>query len=1261
MEYALTPSQQDFYSKSFAHDMCLWNQGVVVGFHKHYRYDQLNAALNSLFDTFDGLRLRIAERDHKAVSHIAEFSPVQFPLFSFSSWEQLLEAAKAFVNTPITYPGPLYRCAIFHAPDQSGFLISAHHILIDGYSTQVMATFLENYLKANAPLAQPFQSYDDYVAQTNRYLESKRFMRDVQYWQDQLSQDLVFNIFSEGTSLPDYTSSEWETTIPPEMFQKIEHFCKTQGISVSAFFCTALGAYIHRESGHSAFAIGVPVLNRTTCAELNTIGLYMHILPLAIKLTSKSFLENAQATEYAKMDLFRHQKMTQSQILSSLREERKAETALFDVVFDYQNFPESDHYEMHFHYSNALSVPLEIHLHSLRKDLHRVQLRYRECIFSQEQVCALWNRVMHIVEYVLTHPDAPLFQVPQYTITEQERNTLLVQMNNTAFSYAVPDGATVASLFEHTAQTHTDKICIQLADTAISYGHFLRYVQALDQQIRIMTAAQKGIIAIIAERSLEMYLAIYATVRGGNAYLPISPEDPPERIDYILRDSNAAVILVQDKFLSCVEGKPCVNLTAFIEGSPTVDSISPVAALPEDTAYVIYTSGSTGHPKGVRISHSSLLNRILWMQAAYPLTESSVILQKTPYTFDVSLWEMFWWGICGASLAVSLPQEHFLPGKIMEAIHRFQITHLHFVPSVLDLFLTYLERSEYCYTSTCPLMHVFSSGEALRADLVHRFYRLFPYSCVRLHNLYGPTECTVDVSYYDCSPTDTDPIPIGRPIYNTQLYILDSALEPVPKGVRGQLCIAGQNVGQGYLNRPQLTSEKFILNPFGEGNMYLTGDLAQINVDDQILFCGRMDGQIKLNGQRIEVGEIATVIQSIANVTHAEVLVYEHNRQMFLAAIYCGKQAHEETIREYCAKQLPSHMVPTVFVAVPAMPITKNGKIDKKALMACVTSHTITRHYEAPITDTEAVIADIFSNVLHISPIGRNDNFFSLGGSSLSMIHALSEDALQEIPAALFIENPTPAKLAQIIEKRADHLHTWVHRLHSGMSTGKLLLLFPYAGGSAEAYAKFTNAAIQHLPDYSLYCVDYPHSDADCIQIVAELEGLLKNAEVVVYSHCAGAAPALQIIRMLEDKNIFSIKHYIAGASIPPSIPQTENIWNTVQDDMLQSILTQAGASFDTLSAQHTAEMLRRFRLDTDFWTHFFARKPETIACPITLILSKQDIFTENHSDAVSLWQPYSATIPALHYIDTPSHYFQAAAAYELIKILSDIIDQSAT
>ena len=259
MEYALTPSQQNFYSKVFAHNMSLWNQGVVLGFHEHYSYDQLNTALNSLFETFDSLRLRITEQNHKAVSHIAAFSPVQFPFFSFSSAEQLSEAAKSFINTPIAYTGPLYHCAIFRTPDKSGFLICAHHILIDGYSTQVMASFLENYLKGKSPAAQPHQSYNDYMTEINLYRESKRYLRDMQYWKNQLSHELSYNIFSEAVSRPDYASAEWETTIPPKVFHKIEQYCNQRGISISAFFCTALGAYIHRESGYSAFTIGIPV------------------------------------------------------------------------------------------------------------------------------------------------------------------------------------------------------------------------------------------------------------------------------------------------------------------------------------------------------------------------------------------------------------------------------------------------------------------------------------------------------------------------------------------------------------------------------------------------------------------------------------------------------------------------------------------------------------------------------------------------------------------------------------------------------------------------------------------------------------------------------------------------------------------------------------------------------------------------------------------------------------------------------------------
>lgn len=1257
MEYSLTDMQVSFYSHGLPQEEILWNLGLSVTFSDAYPTEKLNEALNRLTETYDQIRLQFGTRDNKPYGYILPFRHTQYPVYRFRSADELSDALKEFVNAPIDIHGQLFRYAIFDVCGQTGVMICAHHILLDGYSVQVMVSFLENWLKGQFNPNIPRQTYDESVDALRVYQDSKRYHRDRQYWMSVFAKKPERILFSDSTDFPDYTSSFWEEAISPELFRKIRAYCREQGVSLSSLFCTALAAYINREKGCKKFTIGIPVMNRTTQQELNTIGLYMHILPLVMDLTEGSFRENAMGTEFSKMDLFRHQKMTQSQIQTMLWEENSDTEALFDLIFNYQEFAGDSAKRMRFCYSDALSVPLEIHVQSLSEDLQNVLIRYRTNLFSKEQVCALWERVMHVIEYAIDHPDTCLLQIPQHAISTQEYHDLIVRFNDTAFSYSIQDGATVYSLFEDTAKNHPEKVCITAGGKDITYGQFLKIVRELDGKIRKKLQSKKSVVAILAERSVEMYAAIYAAVRGGNAYLPISPDDPAQRVAYVLDDSGTALVLAQKKHVSKRNNLPCIDLTDFVNSPPEECPDLPPLAQPEDTAYIIYTSGSTGMPKGVGISHQSLLNRILWMHDTYPLSEDGVILQKTPYTFDVSLWEIFWWGICGAKMVASAPGEHFLPARILEAVNHYRVSTMHFVPVVLDTFLTYLKKTGFNYTPECSIRHVFSSGEALSANLVKRFYQLFPYEKVKLHNLYGPTECAVDVTFYDCHPADQDPIPIGKPIYNTQIYVLDSALEPVETGAVGQLCIAGENVGQGYINRPELTTAKFIPNPFGAGKLYLTGDYATINEARQLLFYGRMDHQIKLNGQRIEIGEIETVIRNTEGVQDAAVVICQRNGNKTLAGIYCAKSVQISAIREYCEEKLPSYMVPSCFIQVPEMPINANGKLDKKKLTALAESYAPDQTYAVPITEQEKRIAEIFSEVLRVEKVGRDDHFFSLGGSSLAMIRALSDPFLEGLSASVFIENPTPAKLAVQLNRHKANDTCRIRRLKKGAAGGGVLVLIPYAGGSAEAFAKLVEAAETTCPKCALYCMEYPHSINDCQDAAAELETLSKDNTLFIYSHCAGSAAALQILNILETQGKFLVKQYIAGASIPPDEPPKNNMWNNVPDDMLKSVLEKAGASFDTLSQQHITDMLGRFRQDTDFWTTYFSATPHKISCPVSIILAREDLFTPNDKDAIPLWHRYAQTVTAVDYMDTTSHYFQSEKADDLMKIIVRITD----
>ena len=1252
MKFDLTSSQYSFFTQNTTLDGVLWSQGVLEVFPEVYSYEQLNNAYNRLIYANDSLRLKLIQNEETVQSYIEDFKHVEFPFIQLETDEELMHAAEDFLNTPIDIYDRLVKCTVFQTKNSSGVMICAHHIVVDGYSAVVMAEQINHYLKDPDYLPPAYQSFSEYIEKEENHRKSKRFERDRKFWSEQFVDAPVCDFVSGGKSSTDFSCEHTNIEIPSELFRKINIFCEKYDITPSTFFNTVYAVYLSRKYDLNYFSIGVPVLNRTTQGEMNMVGLYMHIVPLIIKLQHESFVITAQRIQDSMMSLFRHQKFTQHDIKELLKEEKRPNNILFEIVSDYLELPHNDDYEIRIPYSDILSVPMEMHLQNINNDEYLLKVRYRTAFFNKNEVSSMLESIMLLAQEALKNPDGNIFELEM--LTEEEKNILLHTFNDTNFDYAVENGSTVYSLFEKTAKKNPEKVCLTTAEGELTFGELLAIAESLDREIQKTTKGKKSVIPVIAQRSPEMYAAIYGIIRGGNAYLPIADDYPQDRIDYILENSGAPMAVTQGKFTSLVKNIPFIDMTQFIAAYEKTDNVIPSCAKEDDTAYVIYTSGSTGNPKGAKVSHKSAVNRILWMHEMYPLTENDVILQKTPYTFDVSVWELFWWGMVGGRLAASKPQEHFLPARILDEVYRNNVTHLHFVPSVFELFLNYLEANKEEVQKFSSVRYVFLSGEALSAELIKRFYALFDYTKVGLHNLYGPTECAVDVTYYPCKPGDTNPVPIGKPIYNTQIHIVDKYMNLLPVGVKGELCIGGVNVGQGYLNNEELTAEKFVNNPFGEGKLYKTGDLAYFREDGEVIFCGRIDSQIKLNGQRIETDEIEAVISSIPQIEAAAVVVNKLRSPEMLVAFYCSAKDMTEEIRELCLRKLPSYMVPAAFVRLDKMPLNQSGKLDRKQLSQKNIDFTVIQADDTPRNDTEKCICDLFKKVLNADNIGRNSNFFENGGTSLSMISVLSEKIFENITAAQFIQNATPLKLAEIVGSADKVCYEYLEPLYIAHDATEAFILLPFAGGSAEVYAAFTDALKKQNEKISVYFIRYLHSLCDCEKAADEIATLIDNTSVSIYSHCVGSALSLHILSSLEKKGK-SVKHYFAGASIPPVKPTRKNIWNIVPDFMLKKILSSAGAKLDGLSADNLKYMLQSFRKDTDFANIAFADFNGRIKTPVSVIVSKTDIFTKNYNNAKQIWRKYAENVNGVYFIESDSHYFQSTNSIQLVQIILSI------
>ncbi len=589
--------------------------------------------------------------------------------------------------------------------------------------------------------------------------------------------------------------------------------------------------------------------------------------------------------------------------------------------------------------------------------------------------------------------------------------------NETGIGY--PADACLHRLFEAQVERTPEAIALVFEGREQSYAELNRRANQLARTLRRIGVGPEVLVGVCMERSLELVVAVTAILKAGGAWVPLDPDYPPQRLAFLLADTVVPVVLTQqhlaerlpesDVHLLCLDRD--WERVAESEGDDLEDG-----AAAGNLAYVIYTSGSTGRPKGVMNEHRGICNRLFWMQDAYRIGADDVVLQKTPLGFDVSVWELFWPLMVGARLVLARPGGHRDPAYLRGAIAEHRVTTLHFVPSMLRVFL-----EEPGLEACTSLRRVICSGEALPLDLTERFFARLP---AELHNLYGPTEAAIDVTHWTCRPGGLNGIvPIGRPVANTAIYVLDEALRPLPPGVPGELHIGGVQVARGYLNRPELSAEKFIADPFGEdptARLYKTGDLARFLPDGNLEYLGRLDFQVKLRGIRIEPGEIETALRAHPAIREAVVTAREDTPGLvaYLVPQRGGAAPAPGELRSFLLRSLPEAMVPAAFVILAELPLSASGKLDRRALPAPRPSPELPTGYRAPTTALEEFLARAWQEALGIERIGVEDDYFELGGDSIQgavIVNRIQQELDAFVYVVALFEAPTISRLASYL------------------------------------------------------------------------------------------------------------------------------------------------------------------------------------------------------------------------------------------------------
>ncbi len=643
---------------------------------------------------------------------------------------------------------------------------------------------------------------------------------------------------------------------------------------------------------------------------------------------------------------------------------------------------------------------------------------YDEQVLDRTNIDRMWTQFEVLLNDIALGSDRPIGQLS--ILPEEERRKLVLEWNDTKRTY--PQGVCLHELFEAQVERTPDNVALACDGKQLTYRELNHRANQLGHYLRKAGIGPDRLVGVFMERSLEMVVAIYGIIKAGGAYVPLDPEYPQDRVAFMAKDTAIPVLLTQkhlEERLPHTESRVvCLDSEWTTIAQERTGNISN-GATSENLAYVIYTSGSTGLPKGVLNIHRGICNRLIWMQEAYRMTESEHVLQKTPFSFDVSVWEFFWPLQVGARLIMARPGGHKDSNYLVKLIQEEGITTLHFVPSMLEVFL-----NDPDVRQCSSLKRVICSGEALPYELQERFFENLN---AELHNLYGPTEAAVDVTYWACKRHSARRIvPIGYPVANTQLYVLDAHLQPVPIGVIGELYIGGVQVARGYLNRPELSSEKFIRDPFSKSEgarLYRTGDVARYLPDGAIEYLGRTDHQVKIRGMRIELGEIESVLEQHASVRQAVIMAREDapgNKQLVAYIVpQAGQSLSISELRRYLKVKLPEYMMPSAFVELERFPLSPNGKIDRKVLPAPTNVHPYRESdYVAPQTDMEQIISDIWQGVLHVEKIGVKDNFFDLGGHSLRLAQVqnrLREQLQRNVSILDLFKFPTVQSLADYL------------------------------------------------------------------------------------------------------------------------------------------------------------------------------------------------------------------------------------------------------
>ncbi|MDZ8079259.1 MAG: amino acid adenylation domain-containing protein [Nostoc sp. DcaGUA01] len=1139
--------QRLWFIDQLYHGSSFYNIPIAFHIKGQLNITALHQSLNEILKRHEIWRTTFKLINGQPVQDIARDLTWDLPIINLEhlsnqNWES---EVKQLVAKEATKPfnlakGLLVRATLLRLNEQEHvLLVTMHHIITDGWSCGVFLRELSTLYAAfstnqPSPLPELPIQYADFAIWQRDRIQGEFLATKLKYWKQQLSGELPVLQLPADRPRPTVTTfagAKQYFTFSTTLTNALKQLSQREDATLFMSLLAAFNILLYRYTDQEDILIGSPIANRNRAELEGILGLFVNTLVLRNNLSGNpSFRELLHRVRQVTLDAYAHQDLPFEMLVEKLQPERDlSRNPFYEVMFVLQNTPTSvqevSGLTLHTLEFDSGTSQLDIFLSMFESQEGLTGcLEYNTDIFDATTISQFIKNYQTLLENIVANPEQHIYDLSLLTPVEEEQ--LLFKFNQSSAEYK---NLSLDQLFEQQVELTPDSIALIHQSEQLTYHQINYQANQLANYLQKQGVTKETLVAICLERSIDMVVGILGILKAGGAYIPLDPSYPVERLNFMLSDSQASILISHQQILEkqslCSPKIVCLDIHQDEIAQQSPENLINISK-PEHLAYIIYTSGSTGTPKGVLGTHRGTVNGLHWLWKTYPFTPEEVCCQKTAISFVDSVWEIFAPLLQGIPTVIISNATLLDTQLFIEALAHHKVSRIILVPSLLRLLL---DNYHYLTQKLSQLKIWITSGEALSVKLAKNFQELMPFA--KLINLYGSSEVSANATYYDTSLLEdkVNTIPIGRPIQNTQVYVLNHNLQPTPVGVFGELYIGGDGLAKGYLHRPELTQEKFIDNPFiPTTKLYKTGDLVRYLNDGNLEYLGRHDEQVKIRGFRVELGEIAAAILQHPDVQESVVVVVNdaEENQRLIAYIVAQKQEVATELLPYLQQKLPSYMLPSAFVVLDALPLTPNRKVDKRSLRTDeVIPISTTKTFIPARNFTELSLVKLWENLLNTSPIGVADNFFNLGGHSFLAVRLMAQ--IQDrfghnLSLSTLFENPTIEKLAVIVSQPfRESSNSPVVAINSSDSKIPFFCVHG-AGGGINHYINLSRRLGE---DYPFYALEH-NPDAEEPEIISveetanyylqEIRKIQPNGPYLLGGHCYGGILAFEMAQQLQ-------------------------------------------------------------------------------------------------------------------------------------------------